>query len=95
MALKIRPSEPLSSGKQIERCRRSRDILCEGLAKTGRVRFFKPDAAFYLFFSIDGFSDSRALALKLIQRFPNVVDRADEESDALIDPEKSGTIRGL
>ena len=51
---------------QIERCRRSRDILCEGLAKTGRVRFFKPEAAFYLFFSIDGFSDSRALALKLI-----------------------------
>ena len=43
---------------QIERCRRSRDILCEGFAKTGRVRFFKPDAAFYLFFSIDGFSDS-------------------------------------
>ncbi len=53
-------------GWQIERCRRSRDILCEGLAKTGRVRFFKPDAAFYLFFSVDGFSDSRALALKLI-----------------------------
>ena len=51
---------------QIERCRRSRDILCEGLAKTGRVRFFKPEAAFYLFFSIDGFSDSRALALQLI-----------------------------
>ena len=51
---------------QIERCRRSRDILCQGLAKTGRVRFFKPEAAFYLFFSIDGFPDSRALALRLI-----------------------------
>ena len=51
---------------QVERCRRSRDILCEGLAATGRVRFFKPEAAFYLFFSVDGFSDSRALALRLI-----------------------------
>jgi len=51
---------------QIERCRRSRDILCDGLAKTGRVRFFKPEAAFYLFCSVDGFSDSRALALTLI-----------------------------
>jgi aspartate/methionine/tyrosine aminotransferase len=51
---------------QIERCRRSRDILCEGLAATGRARFFKPEAAFYLFFSIDAFSDSRALALRLI-----------------------------
>ncbi|MGC2784338.1 MAG: pyridoxal phosphate-dependent aminotransferase [Roseiarcus sp.] len=53
-------------GHQIERCRRSRNILCEGLSKTGRVRFSKPEAAFYLFFSIDGFSDSRALALRLI-----------------------------
>jgi len=51
---------------QIERCRRSRDILCEGLARTGRVRFFEPEAAFYLFCSIDGFPDSRALALRLI-----------------------------
>ena len=51
---------------QIERCRRSRDILCEGLVATGRVRFFEPEAAFYLFCSVDGFSDSRALALRLI-----------------------------
>ena len=26
---------------QIERCRRSRDILCEGLAKTGRVQLLQ------------------------------------------------------
>jgi aspartate/methionine/tyrosine aminotransferase len=51
---------------QIERCRRSRDILCDGLARTGRVRFFEPEAAFYLFCSVDGFPDSRALALRLI-----------------------------
>ncbi len=51
---------------QIERCRRSRDILCEGLKSTGRVRFFEPEAAFYLFFEVDGFPDSRALALRLI-----------------------------
>ena len=51
---------------QIERCRRSRDILCEGLKATGRVRFFEPEAAFYLFFEVDGFPDSRALALRLI-----------------------------
>jgi aspartate/methionine/tyrosine aminotransferase len=52
--------------RQIERCRRSRDILCEGLKATGRVRFFEPEAAFYLFFTVEGFSDSRALALRLI-----------------------------
>ena len=51
---------------QIERCRRSRDILCDGLTATGRVRFFEPEATFYLFFEIDGFPNSRALALRLI-----------------------------
>jgi aspartate/methionine/tyrosine aminotransferase len=51
---------------QIERCRRSRDTLCQGLAATGRARFFEPEAAFYLFCSVDGFLDSRALALRLI-----------------------------
>ena len=47
---------------QIDRCRRSRDILCQGLAATGRVRFAEPEAAFYLFCAVDGFDDSRALA---------------------------------
>jgi aspartate/methionine/tyrosine aminotransferase len=51
---------------QVERCRRSRDILCEGLAATGRVKFFEPEAAFYLFCAVDGFADSRALALRLV-----------------------------
>jgi aspartate/methionine/tyrosine aminotransferase len=36
------------------------------LAATGRVRFFEPEAAFYLFCSVEGFPDSRALALRLI-----------------------------
>jgi aspartate/methionine/tyrosine aminotransferase len=51
---------------QTERCRLSRDILCEGLSATGRVRFFEPEAAFYLFCAVDGFPDSRALAFRLV-----------------------------
>jgi aspartate/methionine/tyrosine aminotransferase len=51
---------------QIERCRRSRDILSTGLASSGRARFFHPEATFYMFFAVDGFLDSRALAFKLI-----------------------------
>src|SRR5208282_5775422 len=51
---------------QIERCRRARDTLCQGLEATGRVRFFKPEAAFYLFCAVQGFPDSRALALRLV-----------------------------
>jgi aspartate/methionine/tyrosine aminotransferase len=51
---------------QIGRFRRSRDILCEGLARAGRVTFFKPEATFYLLCAFEGFSDSRSLALRLI-----------------------------
>ncbi len=51
---------------QIERCRRSRDILSEGLSSTGRVRFFGPEAEFYVFCAVDGFADPRALALRLV-----------------------------
>ena len=42
----IEQGEPFLAG-QIARMRRSRDIICEGLAATGRVRFAWPEAAFY------------------------------------------------
>jgi aspartate/methionine/tyrosine aminotransferase len=51
---------------QIERARRSRDIACEVLGATGRCRFAVPTGAFYLFFSVDGEPDTRALARRLI-----------------------------
>jgi aspartate/methionine/tyrosine aminotransferase len=49
-----------------ERCRAGRDIVCDALAELPRVRFHRPPGAFYLFFSVDGEPDSRALALRLI-----------------------------
>lgn len=51
---------------QIERARHGRDIVCKGLAATGRVRFAEPAGAFYLFFSVDGVSDARRFALRLV-----------------------------
>jgi aspartate/methionine/tyrosine aminotransferase len=51
---------------QVARMRAARDIVAEGLAATGRVRFAWPDATFYLFCAIDGEPDSRALALRLV-----------------------------
>jgi aspartate/methionine/tyrosine aminotransferase len=51
---------------QVERARAGRDILCAGLAGTGRVRFVEPAGAFYLFFAIDGEVDTRALGLRLV-----------------------------
>ncbi len=51
---------------QRARMRASRDILCDGLAATGRVRFSRPEAAFYLFCSVEGEDDTRALAKRLV-----------------------------
>ena len=52
--------------QQIERAERGRKIVCEGLAATGRVRFPVPEGAFYLFFSVDGVTDTRRLAMRFI-----------------------------
>ena len=51
---------------QIARARRGRDVTCGALASVGRCRFAMPQGAFYLFFAVDGESDTRRLALRLI-----------------------------
>ena len=51
---------------QIDRARRGRDIACAALAATGRCRFTVPAGAFYLFFAVEGETDTRTLVLRLI-----------------------------
>jgi aspartate/methionine/tyrosine aminotransferase len=51
---------------QVARARASRDIACDILGRTGRCRFGVPQGAFYLLFSVDGESDSEALARRLV-----------------------------
>jgi aspartate/methionine/tyrosine aminotransferase len=51
---------------QIARSRRGRAIVCDGLNATGRVDLPAPTGAFYAFLRIPGMTDSRALALRLI-----------------------------
>ena len=46
--------------EQVERARAARDLVCGILAQTGRARFTVPQGAFYLFFTVDGITDSRA-----------------------------------
>ena len=50
----------------IERARRGRDISCEVLGATGRCRFVAPIGAFYLFFAVEGETDTRRLVMRLI-----------------------------
>jgi aspartate/methionine/tyrosine aminotransferase len=51
---------------QIARARTGRDIVCDGLAATGAVALPRPPGAFYAFFSVPGWPDTRALAKRLI-----------------------------
>jgi aspartate/methionine/tyrosine aminotransferase len=53
---------------QVERAARARAILCDRLAATGRVRMIPPAGAFYLFFAIDGITDTRAAAFDIVDR---------------------------
>jgi aspartate/methionine/tyrosine aminotransferase len=52
--------------QQIARAREGRRIIAEGLKATNRVSLSAPDGAFYQFFSVDGRTDSRALAIELV-----------------------------
>jgi aspartate/methionine/tyrosine aminotransferase len=53
---------------QVERARHARDLVCGILGATGRARFSVPPGAFYLFFSVDGVSDSRSAALDIVDQ---------------------------
>lgn len=48
------------------RAMKARDILCQSLLSTGKVRLSQPEGAFYLFFAIDGVTDSKQAALSMI-----------------------------
>ncbi|SFI33439.1 pyridoxal phosphate-dependent aminotransferase [Aerobium aerolatum] len=52
--------------EQVQRARAARDIVCDRLLATGRVKLAAPEGAFYAFFSIDGVADTRQAALDLV-----------------------------
>ncbi len=51
---------------QIDRARQGRDIVVQGLRATGRVSAPAPAGAFYYFFKVDGVTDTRAFAIRLV-----------------------------
>ena len=54
--------------QMVERCRVGRDLVFGRLAELPRVRAVPPDGAFYAFFSVEGVSDSAALAKEILMR---------------------------
>ncbi|MBA5779135.1 pyridoxal phosphate-dependent aminotransferase [Stappia sp. F7233] len=54
--------------EQIARARRGLAIMRRALDESPRVRYAPPQGAFYLFFSVEGFADSRELAKSLVSQ---------------------------
>jgi aspartate/methionine/tyrosine aminotransferase len=54
--------------EQVERARQARGIACDRLLATGRVDLSPPAGAFYLFFRVDGVTDTRAAAFDIVDR---------------------------
>jgi aspartate/methionine/tyrosine aminotransferase len=52
--------------EQVERARKARDLVCGILGATGRAGFTVPQGAFYLFFRVDGLTDSRKAAFDIV-----------------------------
>ena len=50
---------------QVSQFAKSRDVLCNALASTGRAHFAWPQAALYAFLRIEGYRDARELAFRL------------------------------
>ncbi|WP_237152024.1 pyridoxal phosphate-dependent aminotransferase [Oryzibacter oryziterrae] len=51
---------------QVNRARHNRDLALARLRDTGRVRLAVPDGAFYMFFAIEGETNTRDLCLRLV-----------------------------
>lgn len=52
--------------EQVERAHAARDLVCGILGETGKARFTVPQGAFYLFFRVDGLTDSRKAAFDIV-----------------------------
>jgi aspartate/methionine/tyrosine aminotransferase len=52
--------------EQIRRARVGRDVMCEALGRSDRVTFEVPQGALYVFFKVEGETDTRRLALRLV-----------------------------
>jgi len=54
--------------EQVERAHAARDLVCGILGATGKARFTVPQGAFYLFFTVDGITDSRTAAFDIVDQ---------------------------
>jgi aspartate/methionine/tyrosine aminotransferase len=64
----LSPEGDAFRGQMLERCRNGRDVVQRFLDQQNRIRWMKPDGAFYGFLQIEGLKDSLAFAQDLVRR---------------------------
>ena len=52
----------------VTRCRAARDIFVEGLSAIPGIRIAAPEGSFYLFLSVEGETDAKALAIRILRQ---------------------------
>ena len=63
----LSPEGDAFRGELLARCAKGREVVSEFLAGQNRIRWIKPDGAFYGFLQIDGLKDSLAFAQEMVR----------------------------
>ncbi|WP_420411694.1 pyridoxal phosphate-dependent aminotransferase [Roseibium sp.] len=63
----LRDGQPFLD-KQVQLAREGRDCVVRGLGALDRIKLTAPEGAFYLFFSIDGITDTRQFAMDCVRQ---------------------------
>jgi aspartate/methionine/tyrosine aminotransferase len=63
----LSPEGDVFRGELLERCRQGRDVVQDWTLRQNRVRWLKPDGAFYGFLHVDGLKDSLHFCQKMVR----------------------------
>ena len=63
----LSPEGDAFRGTLLERCRAGRDVVEQWIGRQNRVRWFKPDGAFYGFLHVDGLKDSLGFCQNMVR----------------------------
>jgi aspartate/methionine/tyrosine aminotransferase len=63
----LSPQGDAFRGELLERCRQGRDVVQDWIGRQNRVRWLKPDGAFYGFLHVDGLKDSLRFCQEMVK----------------------------
>ena len=63
----LSPQGDAFRGELLERCRQGRDVVQDWIGRQNRVRWLKPDGAFYGFLHVDGLKDSLGFCQRMVK----------------------------